>query len=54
MNDEGGKPQAVPGHPDQLSVSLNISMPSTVNVTWHAVSVDTHKTEGHFVFTVAQ
>ena len=54
MNDAGGKPQAVPGHPDQLSVPLNISMPGTINVTRHAVSVDTHKTERHFVFTVSQ
>jgi methionine-rich copper-binding protein CopC len=25
----------------------------TYRVTWHAVSVDTHKTQGSFTFTVA-
>jgi copper resistance protein C len=29
------------------------TLPSgTYTVTWHAVSVDTHKTQGHFEFTV--
>ena len=54
MNVASGKRQAVPGHPDQLSVPLNISMHGKIDVTWHAVSVDTHKTEGHFAFTVAK
>ena len=54
MDDAAGKPQSVPGHPDQLLVPLNISMPGKINVSWHALSVDTHKTEGHFSFTVSQ
>jgi copper resistance protein C len=53
MNDAAGKPQAVPGHPNQLQVPLNIQMPGRITVTWHALSVDTHKTEGNFSFTVA-
>jgi methionine-rich copper-binding protein CopC len=53
MNDAAGKPQAVPGHPEEMMVPLNISMPGKILVTWHAVSVDTHKTQGSFSFTVA-
>jgi methionine-rich copper-binding protein CopC len=53
MNDASGKPQAVPGHPEQMLVPLNIEMPGKITVSWHAVSVDTHKTEGSFSFTVA-
>jgi methionine-rich copper-binding protein CopC len=53
MNDAAGKPQPVPGHPEQMMVALNISMPGKILVTWHAVSVDTHKTQGSFSFTVA-
>lgn len=54
MDDAAGKPQPVPGHPNQLLVPLNISMPGKINVSWHALSVDTHKTEGRFSFTVSQ
>jgi methionine-rich copper-binding protein CopC len=54
MNDAAGKPQSVPGHPDELQVPLNVTMPGKITVTWHALSVDTHKTEGSFSFTVAQ
>jgi methionine-rich copper-binding protein CopC len=53
MNDAAGKPQAVPGHADELQVPLNIMMPGVITVTWHALSVDTHKTEGTFTFTVS-
>jgi len=53
MNDAAGKPQPVPGHPEQMMVKLNIEMPGKITVSWHAVSVDTHKTEGSFFFTVA-
>jgi methionine-rich copper-binding protein CopC len=54
MNDAAGKPQPVPGHPDEMQVPLNITMPGKIHVTWHALSVDTHKTQGDFSFTVAQ
>jgi methionine-rich copper-binding protein CopC len=53
MNDATGGPQAVPGHPEEMIVPLNIMMPGQIIVTWHAVSVDTHKTQGSFSFTVA-
>ncbi|HYP63664.1 MAG TPA: copper resistance protein CopC [Acidocella sp.] len=52
MNDVAGKPQAVPGHANQLLVPLNIQMPGKITVTWHALSTDTHKTHGVFTFTV--
>ena len=44
-------------HPDDKDKSLLIvSVPSlsdgTYTVTWHVVSVDTHRTQGHFKFTI--
>ncbi len=47
-----GAPQAVPGHPDELSVKVTITQPGKYKVTWHALSVDTHKTQGDYSFTV--
>lgn len=35
-----------------LLVSLPPLPPGTYTVLWHAVSVDTHQTQGHFEFTV--
>ena len=35
-----------------LSVSLKALPPGVYSVEWHVTSVDTHKTEGHFTFTV--
>jgi hypothetical protein len=35
-----------------LVVSLPPLPPGTYTVAWHVVSVDTHKTQGHFQFTV--
>lgn len=52
MDDAAGKPEAVPGHPEDMRVPLNITMPGKILVSWHAVSVDTHKTQGTFSFTV--
>jgi len=37
----------------RLSVALKPLPPGTYTVTWHATSVDTHKTEGHFSFVLA-
>ncbi len=54
MNDAAGKPQPVPGHANELLVPLNIGMAGKITVTWHALSADTHKTEGTFSFTVAR
>jgi methionine-rich copper-binding protein CopC len=35
-----------------LSVKLKPLPPGEYRVEWHVTSVDTHKTEGHFIFTV--
>ena len=35
-----------------LIVSLGKLLPGTYTVAWHVVSVDTHKTQGHFQFTI--
>lgn len=44
---------AMPGDAKHLAVSLGALQPGVYTVTWHATSVDTHKTEGTFSFTVA-
>lgn len=36
----------------QLTVSLPKLPAGQYTVTWHATSVDTHKTEGHFTFSI--
>jgi methionine-rich copper-binding protein CopC len=46
-----GKP-AVQGDARILVVRLKVLQPGVYNVVWHVTSVDTHKTEGHFSFTV--
>jgi methionine-rich copper-binding protein CopC len=35
-----------------LLVNLKTLPPGVYTVEWHVTSVDTHKTEGHFTFTV--
>jgi len=40
--------------PTELRVPLKPLSPGTYTVTWHALSVDTHRTQGHFTFDVAQ
>jgi hypothetical protein len=35
-----------------LVVKLKTLPPGTYTVAWHVTSIDTHKTEGHFTFTV--
>jgi len=47
-----GRPQPVPGHDDEMAVPVHITAPGKYTVTWHAVAVDTHHTEGSFSFTV--
>lgn len=44
---------AMPGDAKHVAVSLGALSPGIYTVTWHATSVDTHKTEGTFTFTVA-
>ena len=39
---------------NQMSISLRSGGTGKYNVTWHAVSVDTHTTDGNFTFQVGQ
>ncbi|MDE1905241.1 MAG: copper resistance protein CopC [Rhodospirillales bacterium] len=50
---ETGKPEAVPGHGDELIVPVHFQMAGKYTVTWHALSVDTHKTNGTYSFNVS-
>ncbi len=47
-----GNAQVDPNDPTQLRVPLKPLPPGTYTVMWHALSVDTHTTTGHFIFTV--
>lgn len=48
-----GKPHTEPGDDRKLVVELPAALHSgTYTVIWHATSVDTHKTEGQFKFSV--
>ena len=49
-----GKPHTDPSNDRRLIVELPTLHSGTYTVIWHATSVDTHKTEGQFHFTVAQ
>jgi methionine-rich copper-binding protein CopC len=48
---EQGKP-SVKDNGRTLVVALKKLPPSVYHVEWHVTSVDTHKTDGHFTFTV--
>jgi copper resistance protein C len=37
---------------DTMSIALKPLVPGAYKVTWHAVSVDTHRTQGSYTFTV--
>ena len=45
-------PHLLNGDQTKLSVSLPNLPPGEYTVVWHATSVDTHKTEGRFIFSV--
>jgi len=45
-------PHTAPNDSKVLSVSVPSLSTGTYKVIWHATSVDTHKTEGTFTFTV--
>jgi copper resistance protein C len=47
-----GDAQVDPKNPTELRVPLKPLPPGTYTVMWHALSVDTHTTTGHFTFTV--
>jgi copper resistance protein C len=48
-----GKPHLPSGNDRRLAVGLPRLSPGTYTVIWHATSVDTHKTEGSYRFSVA-
>ncbi|HUC63232.1 MAG TPA: copper resistance protein CopC [Alphaproteobacteria bacterium] len=50
--DHGGL-KAAPGDKAELILPVPHLAPGTYKVVWHAVSVDTHRTQGDFTFTVA-
>jgi methionine-rich copper-binding protein CopC len=49
---DAGPAQVDANDPTQLRVPLKPLAPGTYTVSWHALSVDTHTTTGHFTFTV--
>jgi copper resistance protein C len=48
-----GHPHLVNGNQSRLAVDLPKLPAGEYTVTWHATSVDTHKTQGSFHFTVS-
>jgi methionine-rich copper-binding protein CopC len=52
-NVDSGAAQVDPKDPTELRVPLKPLPPGTYTVAWHALSVDTHTTQGHFTFEVA-
>lgn len=50
---DSGKPHAAPDDARKLMLRLPRLPPGTYTVVWRVTSVDTHKTEGRFDFTVA-
>jgi methionine-rich copper-binding protein CopC len=48
---DASAPHTVGGN-QVLAVDLPALVPGTYTVTWHVTSVDTHKTEGRYTFTV--
>ena len=49
-NDVEAAPPAITG--PTMKVTLKPLAPGVYHVTWHAVSVDTHRTDGDYRFTV--
>lgn len=49
---DAGDPHAVEGDGKRLALAVKRLAPGVYTVTWHATSVDTHRTEGSFRFTV--
>ncbi len=49
---DAGAAQVASNNPTELKVPLKPLAPGTYTVAWHALSVDTHTTQGHFTFEV--
>jgi hypothetical protein len=47
-----GKPLTAPSNDRRLVIELPKLSPGAYTVIWHVTSVDTHKTEGSYQFTV--
>jgi hypothetical protein len=47
-----GKASRASGNRAELQVPVKALSPSTYEVKWHVISVDTHKTQGAYNFTV--
>jgi copper resistance protein C len=50
---DSGAAKVDPKDPTELRVLLKPLPPGTYTVAWHALSVDTHTTQGHFTFDVS-
>lgn len=50
---DDGEPHLVAGDTKRLAIGLQSLSPGTYTVAWQATSVDTHKTDGLYHFTVA-
>jgi periplasmic copper chaperone A len=50
---DDAQPHLAGGDQARLSVGLRNIVPGTYTVAWHATSVDTHRTDGTYRFTVA-
>ncbi|MGU3399980.1 copper resistance protein CopC [Brucellaceae bacterium D45D] len=50
---ETGRVEHLDKNPKTLTIKLPALKPGTYKVEWEAASVDTHRTEGSFSFTVA-
>ena len=50
----GGEAALDPGNTAELRVPLKPLPPGTYKVIWHVMSVDTHRTQGDFSFTVGK
>jgi methionine-rich copper-binding protein CopC len=48
-----GKPHVAPGDDRRLVLDLPKLPPGSYSVIWHVTSVDTHKTEGNYKFTIS-
>jgi hypothetical protein len=51
---QAGKAAVVSGNGAQLRAALKPLPPGSYKVIWHVLSVDTHRTQGDFSFTVGQ
>ena len=49
---DAGPAQVDPKDPTELRVAVKKLSPGTYTVSWHALSVDTHTTTGHFTFEI--